>query len=137
MLLSYRMLVGVYIGQYCINTLTWFFLTWFPLYLSQARHMSVVNVGLAAAVPGLCGGVGGILGGVISDRLLSSRPLAHLQPQASHHGRPGAFDDHHRLQLRVLADLMLFFMSLSFFGKGVGALGWTVISDTSPGAWWA
>ena len=23
-------------------------------------------------------------------------------------------------------------MSISFFGKGVGALGWTVISDTSP-----
>src|SRR6202044_1175539 len=70
LLLSYRMLVGVYIGQYCINTLTWFFLTWFPLYLSQARHMSVVKVGLAAAVPGLCGGIGGVLGGIISDWLL-------------------------------------------------------------------
>ena len=23
-------------------------------------------------------------------------------------------------------------MSISFFGKGIGALGWTVISDTSP-----
>jgi MFS transporter, ACS family, glucarate transporter len=28
--------------------------------------------------------------------------------------------------------LMLAFMSLAFFGKGFGALGWTVISDTSP-----
>jgi ACS family glucarate transporter-like MFS transporter len=28
--------------------------------------------------------------------------------------------------------LMLLFMSISFFGKGIGALGWTVISDTSP-----
>src|SRR5258708_679213 len=27
MLLSNRMLVGIYIGQYCITTLTWFFLT--------------------------------------------------------------------------------------------------------------
>jgi len=24
------------------------------------------------------------------------------------------------------------FMSLAFFGKGVGALGWAVVSDTSP-----
>jgi len=32
-LLSHRMLVGIYLGQYCITTLTWFFLTWFPLYL--------------------------------------------------------------------------------------------------------
>jgi len=132
MLMSYRMLVGVYLGQYCITTLTWFFLTWFPLYLSQARHMSVVKVGLAAAVPGLCGGVGGILGGVISDRLLRSgcslsfaRKLPIMAGMA--------------LSMTIIAcnyassqTWMLVFMSLSFFGKGIGALGWTVISDTSP-----
>jgi ACS family glucarate transporter-like MFS transporter len=27
---------------------------------------------------------------------------------------------------------MILFMSISFFGKGFGALGWTVVSDTSP-----
>lgn len=132
MLLSYRMLVGVYIGQYCIATLTWFFLTWFPLYLSQARHMSVINVGLAAAIPGLCGGFGGILGGVLSDRILRrghsltfSRKLPIMAGMA--------------LSMTIIAcnyassqSLMLFIMSLSFFGKGIGALGWTVISDTSP-----
>jgi MFS transporter, ACS family, glucarate transporter len=132
MLLSYRMLVGVYIGQYCITTLTWFFLTWFPLYLSQARHMSVLKVGFAAAVPGLCGGFGGILGGVISDRLLRSGcslSFARKLPIMAGMG----------LSMTIIAcnyahsqAMMLFFMSLSFFGKGVGALGWTVISDTSP-----
>jgi len=132
MLLSYRMLVGVYIGQYCITTLTWFFLTWFPLYLSQARHMSVLKVGFAAAVPGLCGGFGGILGGIISDRLLRSGcslSLARKLPIMAGMG----------LSMMIIAcnyahsqAMMLFFMSLSFFGKGVGALGWTVISDTSP-----
>jgi MFS transporter, ACS family, glucarate transporter len=132
MLLSYRMLVGVYIGQYCITTLTWFFLTWFPLYLAQARHMSVLKVGLAAAVPGLCGGFGGILGGVISDELLKrgcslsfSRKLPIMAGMA--------------LSMTIIAcnyasaqSIMLLFMSISFFGKGIGALGWTVISDTSP-----
>jgi hypothetical protein len=28
--------------------------------------------------------------------------------------------------------IMLFFMSIAFFGKGNGELGWTIISDTSP-----
>jgi ACS family glucarate transporter-like MFS transporter len=28
--------------------------------------------------------------------------------------------------------LVMVFMSLAFFGKGFGALGWTVIADTSP-----
>jgi ACS family glucarate transporter-like MFS transporter len=132
MLLSHRMLVGVYIGQYCITTLTWFFLTWFPLYLSQARHMSVLKVGFAAAVPGLCGGFGGILGGIISDQLLQrgcsltfSRKLPIMAGMA--------------LSMTIIAcnyadsqTIMLLFMSISFFGKGIGALGWTVISDTSP-----
>jgi MFS transporter, ACS family, glucarate transporter len=27
---------------------------------------------------------------------------------------------------------VMILMSISFFGKGIGALGWTVISDTSP-----
>jgi len=132
MLMGYRMLVGVYLGQYCITTLTWFFLTWFPLYLSQARHMSVVKVGLVAAVPGLCGGIGGLLGGVISDKLLRSgcslslsRKLPIMAGMA--------------LSMTIIAcnyassqTWMLVFMSLSFFGKGIGALGWTVIADTSP-----
>ncbi len=131
-LMSYRMLVGVYIGQYCINTLTWFFLTWFPLYLSQARHMSVVKVGFAAAVPGLCGGFGGVLGGIFSDRLLRrghslsfARKLPIMAGMA--------------LSMTIIAcnyassqGIMLLFMSISFFGKGIGALGWTVVSDTSP-----
>ena len=132
MLLSYRMLVGVYIGQYCITTLTWFFLTWFPLYLAQERHMSVLKVGFAAAVPGLCGGFVGILGGFISDGLLRrgyslsfSRKLPIMAGMA--------------LSMTIIAcnyassqTIMLLFMSISFFGKGIGALGWTVISDTSP-----
>jgi MFS transporter, ACS family, glucarate transporter len=132
MLLGYRMLVGVYMGQFCINTLTWFFLTWFPLYLAQARHMSVLHVGFAAGVPGLCGGVGGILGGVLSDRLLHhghSLSFARKLPIMAGMG----------LSMTIIAcnyahsqTMMLFFMSLSFFGKGIGALGWTVISDTSP-----
>ena len=132
MLLSYRMLVGVYIGQYCITTLTWFFLTWFPVYLQQARHMSILKAGFAAAVPGLCGGFGGILGGIISDRLLRggcSLSFARKLPIMA--GMT--------LAMTMIAcnyasaqSLMLLFMSISFFGKGLGALGWTVVSDTSP-----
>ena len=132
MLLSYRMLVGVYIGQYCITTLTVFFSTWFPIYLSQGRHMSALKVGFAAAVPGLCGGFGGILGGIVSDKLLArgcsltfSRKLPIMAGMA--------------LSMAIIAcnfaasqSIMLLLMSVSFFGKGIGALGWTVISDTSP-----
>jgi ACS family glucarate transporter-like MFS transporter len=131
-LLSHRMLVGIYLGQYCITTLTWFFLTWFPVYLNQARHLSIMKVGFAAALPALCGGTGGILGGVVSDRLLGagySLSFARKAPIIA-----GML-----LSVTMIAcnyapaqAVMLFLMSVSFFGKGFGSLGWTVISDTSP-----
>src|SRR5205823_4712812 len=69
-LLSNRMLLGVYIGQYCITTLTYFFLTWFPVYLVQERGFSILNAGFVAALPAICGFVGGVLGGLVSDFLL-------------------------------------------------------------------
>lgn len=36
-LVGTRMMIGIYLGQYCINALTYFFITWFPVYLVQAR----------------------------------------------------------------------------------------------------
>jgi ACS family glucarate transporter-like MFS transporter len=132
MLLSNRMLVGIYIGQYCITTLTWFFLTWFPVYLSQARHMSIMQVGVMAALPALCGFAGGILGGVVSDKLLQA-------------GHSLSFARKTPIVLGMLLSMtmigcnyanaqwvVMLLMSLAFFGKGFGALGWTVIADTSP-----
>jgi MFS transporter, ACS family, glucarate transporter len=131
-LLSQRMLVGIYIGQFCITTLTYFFITWFPVYLVQARHLSLIRGGFAAALPALCGSVGGILGGVCSDALLRrghSLTFARKAPIIA-----GML-----LSVTMIAcnytnvqALVMFLMSLAFFGKGFGALGWTVIADTSP-----
>jgi MFS transporter, ACS family, glucarate transporter len=132
MLFGNRMLVGIYIGQFCITTLTWFFLTWFPVYLSQARHMSIVKVGVVAVLPALCGFIGGVLGGVVSGRLLrSGRSLTFSRKLPIVTGM--------LLSITMIACnysheqwLVVLWMSLAFFGKGFGALGWTVISDTSP-----
>ena len=131
-LLSRRMLVGIYLGQFCITTLTWFFLTWFPVYLNRARHLSIVTVGFLAALPALCGCGGGILGGVVSDRLLrAGRTLTFARKAPIVAGMALAMSmvacNFVSTRLAVMA-----LMSLAFFGKGFGALGWTVISDTSP-----
>lgn len=131
-LLSERMLIGIYLGQFCITTLTYFFITWFPIYLVQARHMSVLHGGFAVALPALCGSVGGVLGGICSDSLLRhgySLTFARKAPIIA-----GML-----LSITMIAcnftnvqSVVMFLMSLAFFGKGFGALGWTVIADTSP-----
>lgn len=131
-LLQNRMLMGVYIAQYYINALTYFFITWFPVYLVQARGMSILKAGFVASIPAVCGFLGGILGGIISDALLrrgASLSVARKVP----------------IVLGMLLSMTMVIcnyvdaqaivvavMALSFFGKGLGALGWAVNSDTAP-----
>jgi ACS family glucarate transporter-like MFS transporter len=131
-LLSNRMMLGVYIGQYCINTLTYFFLTWFPVYLVKERGLSILQAGFVATLPALCGFIGGVLGGFISDAILrktGSLTLARKIPIVG-----GML-----LSMAIIGcnyvdgqALVVGLMALAFFGKGIGALGWAVVSDTSP-----
>jgi ACS family glucarate transporter-like MFS transporter len=130
--LGSRMLLGVYLGQYCINVLTYFFVTWFPIYLVKERGLSIMQAGFTAALPALCGFAGGILGGMISDALLK---------------KTGNLDIARKTPLllgMVLATciilcnfveqewLVIVIMAAAFFGKGVASLGWAVVADTSP-----
>jgi ACS family glucarate transporter-like MFS transporter len=131
-LLSNRMLLGIYLGQYCITALTYFYTTWFPIYLVKAHSLSILEAGFASAGPALCGWVGGILGGVFSDLLLkrgSSLARARKLPIVIGLVISGAI---------LLANftgsraLVLTFMSIAFFGKGIASLGWAVLSDVAP-----
>jgi ACS family glucarate transporter-like MFS transporter len=131
-LLRNRMLVGIYMGQYFITTLTYFFITWFPVYLVQGRGMTILKAGFVASLPAVCGFAGGVLGGVLSDYLLRrgcSLSTARKVPIVS-----GML-----LSVCMIACnyvdavwVVVSIMSLAFFGKGIGAMGWAVVSDTSP-----
>ncbi len=131
-LLASRMMLGIYLGQYCINVLTYFFVTWFPIYLVSERGLSILQAGFAAAVPAICGFVGGLAGGVISDKILA---------------RTGDIDRARKVPLvsgMLLATtilgcvwakqewMVIALMSLAFFGKGVASLGWAIMADVAP-----
>ena len=131
-LLTSRMMIGVYLGQYCINAITYFFLTWFPVYLVQERGMSILKAGFIASLPAICGFVGGVLGGVLSDHLLrrgNSLTFARKAPIVV-----GLLLSTSMVICNYVdAEWMVVgIMALAFFGKGLGALGWAVVSDTSP-----
>jgi MFS transporter, ACS family, glucarate transporter len=126
------MLVGVYVFQFCINVMTYFFLTWFPVYLVTERHMTILKAGFVASLPAICGFVGGVLGGWVSDHLLKSGwSLSAARKTPIVVGMLMAMS---MIACNYVESdmLVVVFMSLAFFGKGVGALGWAVVSDTSP-----
>ncbi len=131
-LLKSRMMLGVFIAQYCITTLTYFFLTWFPIYLVQERHMSILKAGFVASIPAIAGFLGGVLGGVVSDRLMKhgfSTSTARKVPIVV-----GLLLSTCMIACNYVDNqwLVIGIMAAAFFGKGIGALGWAVVSDTAP-----
>jgi ACS family glucarate transporter-like MFS transporter/ACS family D-galactonate transporter-like MFS transporter len=131
-LLTNRMLLGVNIGQFSINVLTYFFLTWFPVYLVQERHMSILKAGFMVSLPAICGFIGGVLGGVVSDWMIRrgwSVTAARKTPIVA-----GML-----LSVSIIGCnyvntdwIIVALMALSFFGKGFGAFGWAVMADAAP-----
>ena len=131
-LLANRMLLGIDLAQYCITALTYFYATWFPIYLMQARHMSMLHAGFASAGPAIAGFIGGVLGGVISDLLLK-KDVA-MSPARKIPIIIGLVISCAILLCNYTDSqfLIMTFMAVAFFGKGVAALGWAVISDAAP-----
>ena len=127
-----KMLVGICIGQYCISAITWFFMTWFPIYLVKERGMSILQAGFMASVPAICGLIGGISSGFFSDWLLKrtgNLSLARKVPITI-----GLTMSACMILCNYVSSeaMVMFLMSAAFFGKGFGSLGWAVVADTAP-----
>lgn len=133
-LLANRMLWCAYIGQYCTIALSYFFITWFPIYLVQARGMDILHAGFATVAPALFGFAGGISGGYISDYLIRigwSVSWARKTPYIV-----GMLMATTLVFAAVTSSnfLVVALMSLAFYGKGIaaGAGTWAIVSDTAP-----
>ncbi len=68
-LFGYRNIWGMMIGFFCLNFVIYFFITWFPTYLIQARGFSLAQLGTLGLLPGLVSIPCGWLGGFASDAL--------------------------------------------------------------------
>jgi D-galactonate transporter len=132
-LFKYRSIWGLMIGMFCLNFAIYFFLTWFPSYLLEARGFSLTRLGTLGMVPGLMGVAGSWGGGYLSDWLLSrgwSRTAARKtclvggMAMASSIGLAAVVEDTYA----CLALFALAYASLSVVGANV----WTVVSEMAP-----
>lgn len=127
-----RTLWGVYIGQFAMNAMLWFFLTWFPTYLVQYRGLNFIKSGYLASIPFLAACAGLLLSGFLSDYLISrgkSIGMARKTPiivglivSASIVGANYSTD----------TAAIIFFMALAFFGAGMALISWVFVSILSP-----
>lgn len=70
-LLQTRQMWGICLGQFAGNSTLVFFLTWFPTYLANERHMDWLKIGFFAVAPFIAASVGVLFGGWWSDRMLA------------------------------------------------------------------
>ena len=132
-LFRYRSIWGLMIGLFCLNFAIYFFITWFPSYLLQARGFSLASLGTLGMVPALMAILGNWLGGYTSDRLLKmgwsptkarKTCLVGGMMVASSIGGAAFVES----TMGCLAFFSLAYAALSFTGANV----WTVGSEIAP-----
>jgi MFS transporter, ACS family, D-galactonate transporter len=131
-LLSHRQLWGIYIGQFAVGVTLWFFLTWFPTYLVQARHLSILHAGFYASIPYISAMLGVLFGGVFSDGLIRrgvSVGVARKTPVIL--GLLGASTI---MVANYVADinLVIAVMAIAFFCQGMSNMSWTLVTEMAP-----
>ena len=129
---SNRTLWGIYIGQFCVNATLWFFLTWFPTYLVQYRGLSFIKTGFLASIPFLSACAGLLLSGFLSDYLVTrgrSISMARKTPIIVGLLLSGCIVGANYTNDTAL---VIFFMSLAFFGAGMALISWVFVSILSP-----
>ncbi|HCZ9100722.1 TPA: MFS transporter [Klebsiella michiganensis] len=131
-LLCCRQIIGASLGQFAGNTTLVFFLTWFPTYLANERHLPWLHVGFFASWPFLAAAIGIFFGGWVSDKIIKKTNSVNISRK-----------------LPIISGLLLssciiianwvdsntaviIIMSIAFFGQGMVGLGWTLISDIAP-----
>jgi ACS family D-galactonate transporter-like MFS transporter len=130
--LVHRSLWGIYIGQFALNAVPWFFLTWFPIYLVRERHIDLLQAGYFSSLPFFAAFLGVNASGLLSDRLLRrgfSISTARKAPVIA-----GML-----LSTSVVAanyvsspKWAVFFMATSFFGNGFASITWVLVSLIAP-----
>ncbi len=69
-LFRYRTVWGMMIGFFCLNFVIYFFLTWFPDYLKNARGLNLAELGTFGMIPGLTAVAAAWAAGIWADRAI-------------------------------------------------------------------
>lgn len=127
-----RNLWGVFIAQFCVNSMLYFFLTWFPTYLVQYRGLDFIKSGYLASVPFLAACAGLLLSGFVSDKLAQ-------QGKSVSFARKAPIIVGLLLSVSIVGAnytdntaMVIFFLALAFFGAGMALITWVFVSIISP-----
>ena len=132
-LLARKRMLGALIGQFANTSTLFFFLTWFPDYLVEQKHFTLLKAGIMAIIPYLCALIGTMVGGAGSDWMLRRGVATSI-------ARKAPIITGLILSMIIILDnyvsapaLVILFFSIAFFAQGMAsATAWTLLSDIAP-----
>lgn len=131
-LFQYRQVWAICLGKFASTSALYFFLTWFPTYLMEERHMSTIKVGIFAVMPFIGATVGILLAGIVSDLLIRrgySLSFARKLPLVvgSALGMSIVLVNFTASNLVCIAVL-----TCAFFAQGIASASWAAVSEVAP-----
>jgi ACS family D-galactonate transporter-like MFS transporter len=131
-LFRYRQVWAICIGKFASTSALYFFLTWFPTYLIEERHLTTIKVGIFAVLPFIGATVGILLAGIVSDLLIRrgvSLSFARKLPLVvgSMLGMSIVlvnFTDSNAVCIAIL--------TVAFFAQGIASASWAAVSEVAP-----
>ncbi len=131
-LLKYRQVWAICLGKFASTSALYFFLTWFPTYLIEERHLTMVKVGIFAVLPFIGATVGVLLAGFIADWMIRrgyslsfSRKLPLVVGSA--------------LGMSIMLvnftdsnEVCIALLTIAFFAQGIASSSWAAVSEIAP-----
>lgn len=132
LVLGRRKLWGIYLGQYAVTAIQWFFLTWFPTYLVKYRHFDFIKAGFLGSLPYVAAFAGILCSGFLSDLLVRrgvSPTTARKAPIIGGLLLSSAVIGANYVESH---GLVILFMTVAMFGNGCASIAWVLISLVAP-----
>ncbi|NTW72246.1 MAG: MFS transporter [Eubacteriaceae bacterium] len=132
-LFTSRQLWGMYIGGFSNAAILFFFMTWFPSYLVNEKHMELLKVGIYGALPYFAAIAGVLFAGKWSDWMYlkgyglgMSRKLPVIVGLLLTSVVIGS-------NFTSDVNIVITFMCIAFFGQGMAsAISWALLSEIVP-----
>ncbi|MDG4861354.1 MFS transporter [Streptomyces sp. T-3] len=131
-LLRQRRIWGVFLGQFAIASTLYFFLTWFPTYLTNERGLSLDKGGLTGALPFVAALIGVLCGGSWSDWMVKkgmSPSFARKTPIVTGLGLAGVIVAANYVTSNAA---MIAIMCVAFFANGLASFSWVLVTEIAP-----
>ncbi|WP_397452743.1 MFS transporter [Pseudomonas sp. NA-150] len=131
-LFQYRQVWAICLGKFASTSALYFFLTWFPTYLIEERHLTMVKVGIFAVLPFIGATVGILLAGIVSDTLIRrgySMSFARKLPLVvgSMLGMSIVL-----INFTNSDELCIAILTCAFFAQGIASASWAAVAEIAP-----